>query len=79
LRRGTLVEVPQPFAGRSLVPLTLKKLAPANVVVRPLKENLNVITTAVAWIVGRESPLIDTVVAMLAGNDSGTQPIHRSE
>lgn len=51
--------------GIALVPATLKKLAPENVVVRPLKERLAVVTTAVAWNVMRPNPLVDAVIARL--------------
>ncbi len=51
--------------GIALVPASLKKLAPENVVFRPLKENLSVVTTAMAWSTARENPLIEAVVAMV--------------
>lgn len=51
--------------GIALVPASLRKLAPENVVFRPLKENLNVVTTAVAWSTARENPLIQAIVTML--------------
>jgi DNA-binding transcriptional LysR family regulator len=35
--------------GIALVPAGLKRLAPASVVLRPLAEKLEVVTTAVAW------------------------------
>lgn len=51
--------------GIALVPSTLKKLAPENVVVRPLKESVRVVTTAVAWSSARENPLVHAVVSSL--------------
>lgn len=54
--------------GVALVPLALEKLAPANVVVRPLEEALDVVTTAMAWSTARENPLIDLVLAELSAN-----------
>jgi DNA-binding transcriptional LysR family regulator len=51
--------------GIALVPASLKKLAPDNVVFRPLKENVSVVTTAVAWSTGRDNPLVEAVVAVL--------------
>lgn len=51
--------------GIALVPSTLKKLAPENVVVRPLKEHVRVVTTAVAWSSARENPLVHAVVSSL--------------
>ncbi|WP_019409639.1 LysR family transcriptional regulator [Pseudomonas psychrophila] len=49
----------------ALVPASLKKLAPANVVFRPLSQKLKVVTTAVAWNADRPNPLIDEVIARL--------------
>ena len=49
--------------GIALVPASLKKLAPANVVFRPLSQKLNVVTTAVAWNTERANPLIDEIIA----------------
>ncbi|MHA7685757.1 LysR family transcriptional regulator [Cupriavidus sp. PET2-C1] len=51
--------------GIALVPASLKKAAPDNVVVRPLKEAVNVVTTAVAWSTSRESPMLKAVIAAL--------------
>ncbi len=52
--------------GVALVPASLKKLAPENVVFRPLKENLRVVTTAVAWSTARDNPLVQAVVGMVS-------------
>jgi len=49
--------------GIALVPSTMKKLAPENVVVRALKEKLNVVTTAMAWSTERKNPFVDALVA----------------
>ena len=51
--------------GIALVPASLKKLAPANVVFRPLSKKLNVVTTAMAWNVDRPNPLVEEVVGRL--------------
>ena len=51
--------------GIALVPASPRKLAPENVVFRPLKENLSVVTTAMAWSTVRENPLIEAVVAIV--------------
>jgi DNA-binding transcriptional LysR family regulator len=59
--------------GIALVPASLKKLAPENVVFRPLKENVSVVTTAVAWRTGRDNPLIDAVVAVLGTTGGGSK------
>lgn len=49
--------------GIALVPAALKKLAPDNVVLRPLSQPLNVVTTALAWNAARANPLVAEVVA----------------
>ncbi|MXN79378.1 LysR family transcriptional regulator [Burkholderia sp. 4701] len=51
--------------GVALVPASLQTLAPEQVVFRPLKENLSVVTTAMAWSTARGHPMIDAIVAML--------------
>ncbi|AZE66466.1 DNA-binding transcriptional regulator, LysR family [Pseudomonas libanensis] len=51
--------------GIALVPASLKKLAPGNVVFRPLTQKLNVVTTAVAWHAHRPNPVVEEVVARL--------------
>lgn len=56
--------------GIALVPSTLKKLAPDNVVLRPLQEVVNVVTAAMAWDAARPNPWIEAVIAALpAGKD----------
>ena len=50
--------------GIALVPSSLKKLAPGNVVVRPLKK-VSVVTTAMAWSTARCNPLLDSVIPEL--------------
>ncbi|MGA8137363.1 MAG: LysR substrate-binding domain-containing protein [Pseudomonas gingeri] len=49
--------------GIALVPASLKKLAPANVVFRPLSQKLQVVTTAMAWNTSRPNPLVEALVA----------------
>lgn len=44
--------------GIALVPAGLKRLAPSNVVLRPLAEKLEVVTTAVAWSSGSSNPAL---------------------
>ncbi|KAF1023913.1 MAG: HTH-type transcriptional regulator TfdS [Paracidovorax wautersii] len=51
--------------GVALVPAAMRKLAPENVVVRPLKEKVMVVTAALAWNTSRHHPMADTVVAWL--------------
>jgi len=49
--------------GIALVPASLRKLAPDNVVFRALSQKLNVVTTAVAWNTARPNPLVEALVA----------------
>ncbi|AMS21887.1 LysR family transcriptional regulator [Pseudomonas synxantha] len=51
--------------GIALVPASLKKLAPSNVVLRPLSQKLNIVTTAVAWNTLRPNPLVEALVNQL--------------
>lgn len=51
--------------GIALVPAAFRKLAPDNVVVRPLQENIKVVTIAMAWNAGRPNVLVDQVRAEL--------------
>jgi DNA-binding transcriptional LysR family regulator len=51
--------------GIALVPAAYRKLAPANVVVRPLQENIRVVTTAMAWSKARPNVLVAHVRAEL--------------
>ena len=53
--------------GVALVPASMRRLAPENVVVRPLKERVMVVTAALAWNTGRHHPLVDVAVAWLRG------------
>jgi DNA-binding transcriptional LysR family regulator len=52
--------------GIALVPDSLKKMAADNVVFRPLKESITVVTTAVAWSTERANPIVDTAVEALS-------------
>jgi DNA-binding transcriptional LysR family regulator len=45
--------------GVALVPAAARKLAPEDVVVRPLKEKVMVITAALAWSTARHYPAVD--------------------
>jgi DNA-binding transcriptional LysR family regulator len=51
--------------GIALVPASLKKLAPDNVVFRALIQKLNVVTTAVAWNADRPNTLVEELVTRL--------------
>ncbi|WP_395607190.1 LysR family transcriptional regulator [Pseudomonas sp. B22129] len=57
--------------GIALVPASLKKLAPGNVVLRPLTQKLNVVTTAVAWNSERPNPLVTELVAQFQAHTIG--------
>ncbi len=51
--------------GIALVPAGLKRLAPSNVVLRPLAEKLEVVTTAVAWSSGSSNPALSLALEEL--------------
>ncbi|OBZ22207.1 LysR family transcriptional regulator [Pseudomonas protegens] len=53
--------------GIALVPASLKTVAPDNVVLRPLSQRLNVVTTAMAWNSTRANPLVQALVAQFQG------------
>ncbi|WP_337154924.1 LysR family transcriptional regulator [Pseudomonas protegens] len=53
--------------GIALVPASLKTVAPDNVVLRPLSQRLNVVTTAMAWSSTRANPLVQALVAQFQG------------
>ncbi|HCT08231.1 MAG TPA: LysR family transcriptional regulator [Pseudomonas sp.] len=57
--------------GIALVPASLKKLAPDNVVLRALTQKLHVVTTAVAWNSERSNPLVAEVVAQFQAHTIG--------
>ncbi|WP_439687091.1 HTH lysR-type domain-containing protein [Cupriavidus oxalaticus] len=54
--------------GIALIPSSLKKAAPDSVVVRPLKEAVNVITTTVAWSTTRKSPAVEAAIEILSSH-----------
>lgn len=49
--------------GVALVPAAMRKLAPENVVIRPLHEKIMVVTAAAAWNARRHHPLVDEAIA----------------
>jgi DNA-binding transcriptional LysR family regulator len=51
--------------GIALVPSAMKRLAPDNVVLRPLVEEIELVITAVAWNRNRATPLVTTVLNVL--------------
>ena len=56
--------------GIALVPAAMKKLAPANVVLRALTQKVSVVTTTLAWNSARANPLAEALVAQLRGDAS---------
>ncbi|MGO4305939.1 LysR substrate-binding domain-containing protein [Cupriavidus sp. RAF12] len=51
--------------GVALVPSSMRKVAPENVVVRPLKERIMVVAAALAWNSNRYHPMVDVAVSWL--------------
>lgn len=51
--------------GLALVPGSMKRLAPENVRVLPLEEDISIVTTAVAWPTNKHTPLTDHAVKVL--------------
>jgi DNA-binding transcriptional LysR family regulator len=51
--------------GVALVPSAMRRLAPGNVVVRPLAERVMVVTAALAWNAKRYHPMVEAAVAWL--------------
>lgn len=51
--------------GIALVPASMKKMAPHNVVFRPLKEKIRVVTAAVAWNTKRPNAIVEAAVKLL--------------
>ena len=51
--------------GVALVPASMKKLAPDNVILKPLTPRLSVVTAAVVWNGARANPLVDALLALL--------------
>lgn len=59
--------------GVALVPASMRKLASENVVFRPLKERVMVVTAALAWNPARHHPMVDAVVAWARGQAGGAK------
>ncbi|MBO9447436.1 LysR substrate-binding domain-containing protein [Ruegeria sp. R14_0] len=51
--------------GLALVPGSMRRLAPENVRVAPLAEDISIVTTAVAWPANRHAPMTDQAVDVL--------------
>ena len=64
--------------GIALVPSALKKLAPENVVIRALRERVNVVTTAMAWSTARQNPMVNAVLALLDVEGTGATSVKRA-
>jgi DNA-binding transcriptional LysR family regulator len=62
--------------GIALVPATFRKLAPHNVVVRPLQENIQVVTIAMAWNSARPNVLVNQLRDDLTGMRRGRASAH---
>lgn len=60
--------------GLALVPAAMRKLAPENVVIRPLKEKVMVVTAALAWNTRRYNPMVDIAVSWLKEFRKGSGP-----
>lgn len=59
--------------GVALVPASMRKLAPENVVIRPLKESVKIVTAAVAWNKSRPSVLVDAFKTTLVGRSAASR------
>ncbi|WP_176057927.1 LysR substrate-binding domain-containing protein [Paraburkholderia sp. BCC1876] len=59
--------------GVALVPSSMRKLASENVVIRPLKERVMVVTAALAWNANRHHPMVDAVVSWAKDNTARKQ------
>lgn len=58
--------------GVALVPSGFKRLAPENVVVRPLKEAITIVTAAIAWNTKRETELVKDAVKIATSRKPAT-------
>jgi DNA-binding transcriptional LysR family regulator len=71
--------------GVALVPSSMRRLAPENVVIRPLKERVMVVTAAVAWTMKRHHPMVDAALSWLKAwhrseqNASFSHRLHESD
>lgn len=51
----------------ALVPASMERLAPENVIIKPLKENVPVVTAAVAWNTKNFNPMVAAILEILNG------------
>jgi DNA-binding transcriptional LysR family regulator len=61
--------------GVALVPSSMRKLVPENVVIRPLEERVMVVTAAVAWKLNRHHPMVDVAVSLLKSQVQDAIPV----
>lgn len=64
--------------GVALVPASMRKLAPENVVIKPLKETVRVVTAAVAWNRSRPNILADEFRVALLGKAGTSRAAERA-
>ena len=55
--------------GLALVPSSMRKLVPENVVIRPLQEKIMVVTAAVVWNTRRHHPMVDQAIAWIRSQE----------
>lgn len=55
--------------GVALVPSAMRKLAPENVVIRPLQEKIMVVTAAAVWNTRRHHPMVDEAIAWIRSQE----------
>jgi DNA-binding transcriptional LysR family regulator len=55
--------------GLALVPSSMRKLVPENVVIRPLHEKIMVVTAAVVWNTRRHHPMVDQAIAWIRSQE----------
>lgn len=60
--------------GVALVPASMRKLAPENVVLRPLKEKIMVVTAAAVWNAKRHHPMVDDALAWMRSRNRQQEP-----
>ncbi|WP_109479382.1 LysR substrate-binding domain-containing protein [Paraburkholderia sp. C35] len=65
--------------GVALVPASMRKLASENVVVRPLKERVMVVTAALAWNPARHNPMVDAMVSLAERLPAPARKLHKPD
>lgn len=55
--------------GVALVPSAMRKLAPENVVIRPLQEKIMVVTAAAVWNTRRHHPMVDEAIGWIRSQE----------